>query len=621
MREVEQPERIAVSPDGDTAAFVVPLRADGSSEATGLWCGRLDGVPRRVSELVPDTFPVFSPDGTRLAFGVQEDEGSRIEILTANGEPVDGGPQLSLPGYVEALSWSASGLLALAAEPGADSAAVSSGRPLPSADADPRVVEVSGWRRVWRIDPAGGPPDPVTPPGLTVWEFAPVPGGGQVVIGSEDPREDGWYRAVLAHVSDDPAASPRILYRSAWQLSTPTVDPDGEQVAFVEGWASDRGLLAGEIRILSLGQPEETPQTIDAGVDVTWLSWDAAGRLWLAGWDHLDTAWGWWDSARADGGAVVHRRQAECVNSRWHPAVAPLSDDRALTARSSPRDAPEVVHVRAGGEARRWSTLNDAAGERPMTVRDLRWRGDGDLEIEGLLALPASPASAPPPLVVDIHGGPSLLWSFAWSMTWAEVLTEAGFAVLMPNYRGSAGRGQAFARRNHRDPGGAELDDVIAGVRQCAADGLIDERRVGAIGASYGGYLTAWAMCRPKVFAAGVVIAGVTDLLSSRGTANNSAFYDFLLGGAPATTDGLYLNRSPVVAVDRTSAPTLILHGEQDTCVPVGQAYELHHSLRTADVETELVIYPREGHQMKEPAHVDDARRRAVSWFTGHLLG
>ena len=75
------------------------------------------------------------------------------------------------------------------------------------------------------------------------------------------------------------------------------------------------------------------------------------------------------------------------------------------------------------------------------------------------------------------------------------------------------------------------------------------------------------------------------------------------------------------MAVDRTSSPTLILHGEQDTCVPVGQAYELHHSLRTADVETELVIYPREGHQMKEPAHVDDARRRAVSWFTGHLLG
>src|SRR5262249_52870529 len=274
--------------------------------------------------------------------------------------------------------------------------------------------------------------------------------------------------------------------------------------------------------------------------------------------------------AQGDGDAVVHRRQGECVTSRWHPAVAPLPADCALTARSTLRSAPEVVQLQAGGNARPWSTLNSAAGERPMTVHEKSWRGVDDLKIEGLLALPSPPASAPPPLIVDIHGGPSIVWNCAWSLTWAEVLTEAGFAVLMPNYRGSAGRGQAFAKRNHRDPGGAELDDIIAGVRHCGAERLIDPRRVGAIGASYGGYLTACAVCKPAVFSAGVVIAGVTDLLSCRGTANNSAFYDFLLGGAPGATGASYLQRSPVVTIDPSTAPALILHGEQDTCVPVG---------------------------------------------------
>ncbi len=621
MQGVEQPERIATSPAGDVATFIVPARGDAGAGVRGVWLGPTEGAPRRVSERVPDTPVAFAPDGSQFAFGFQNATDSTIEIRSS-GEESDREPtSVSLPGFAEALAWSSMGLFAVAAEPGADSAALHSGRPLAGADADPRVVAgAAGWRRVWQIDPDDRVrARPITPRGPTIWEFAPVSGGGIVALCSDDPSEDGWYRPYLALFAGGSAPG-RILYRSSWQLSSPTVDPAGERIAFIEGWASDRGLLAGEVRWLGLRDTQATPRALDAGVDVTWLSWEPTGRLWLAGWDHLGTAWGSFDGEDLDATPTLHREHAGCVNSRWHPEVAPIGTGDALTVRSTADAAPEVVRLTAAGEHRPWSALNGAARERTFAMRELRWNGPAGLEIEGLLALPAATGVALPPLVVDIHGGPSIAWHHGWSLTWAEVLTEAGFAVLMPNYRGSVGRGQAFGRSILGDPAGAELEDVIAGVRHCAAVGLIDDRRVGAIGASYGGYLAAWAACRSDVFGAGVVIAGVTDLVSCRGTANNSTFYDRLLNGSPREVGSEYLQRSPVCAVDGRTSPTLILHGEEDRCVPLGQAQELHHALRSAGVATELVTYPREGHIFLERAHLDDHHRRAVNWLTTHLV-
>jgi dipeptidyl aminopeptidase/acylaminoacyl peptidase len=310
------------------------------------------------------------------------------------------------------------------------------------------------------------------------------------------------------------------------------------------------------------------------------------------------------------------------VNSRWHPAVVPLDGEDVLTVRSSPQAPPEVVRLRPESAPAPWSSLNSGAAERDIEVREVRWNGEDGLEIEGLLVLPRPSANgAAPQLIVDIHGGPSIAFHYAWTMTWAEVLTAAGFAVLMPNPRGGVGRGQSFGRLNLADPAGAEMTDIVAGVRHCADAGLLAPGRAGAIGASYGGYLTAWAVSRPDVFACGVVIAGVTNLISCRGTANNNAFYDFLLQGSPRDAGPAYLERSPVVAVDARTSPTLILHGEQDQCVPVGQAHELHYALRAAGVDTEMVVYPREGHQTVEPEHLTDQRRRAVEWFERYLVG
>jgi dipeptidyl aminopeptidase/acylaminoacyl peptidase len=628
----DRPERIAVTAAGDAAAFVVPAGQAGPTAASGIWYGPLTGQPDRISSRIPSTNLVFAPDDRALAAAVQDETGSTMIVLDPALEP-GAWRQFRLPGFAEALAWTVDGLMVLAAEPGADAASLTSGRPLSGPGDDPLVTRGhAGWRRLWRVDAETGTAQLASPDDLAIWEFAAIPGGGAVVVASDDPGEAGWYHSRL-HVLDAGGRRIRVLRESPWQLSSPTVSPDGRCAAFVEGWASDRGLLAGDVHLVRLdgsaGVPGSAPVAVDA--DVTWLSWASDSRLWLAGWQHLGTAWGWADGVAAGAPpvrVVTQAEQASCLNSRWHPEVVPLPDGSALTMRSAPQSPPEVVRLRHGARPEPWTALNpQTAGPRRMRVREAVWSAPDGTLIEGLVAEPAGPASSeahaggntPRPLVVDIHGGPSLAWHHSWDLTWAELLIAAGYAVLMANPRGSAGRGQAFARANLTDPAGAEFGDIVAGVAHCVAEGIADPDRVAAIGASYGGYLTAWAIATGAVFRCGVVIAGISDLVSCWGTANNPPFYDYLLGGRPGEQQARYLERSPVIRLSPASRPALILHGQQDRCVPAGQAEELYAGLREFGIEAELVIYPREGHQVREPAHLEDQRERMLRWLGAHL--
>lgn len=628
----DRPERIAVSAAGDTAAFVIGPGRDGPGENTGLWHGPLGGQPARLDATVPDTNLAFAPLGTQFALAVQGHSGSTV-IVAHPAEPSAEWRRYPLPAFAEQVAWTEAGLIVLAADPGADAASLTSGKPLPGAEQDPVVsTGRAGFRRLWRMDPGTGAAVPVSPDDLAVWEFAPVPGGGAIVVASDDPTEAGWYHPRLEQL-DAAGARQRVLLETAWQLSCPAVSPDGRVAACIEGWASDRGLLAGEVRLLQLDQPgRPAASTLSAELDVTWLSWAAGGRLWLAGWHHLGTAWGWAEPVKGAGEAggadpaqcTIQAEAASCLNSRWHPEVVPLADSSALTMRSTPADPPQVVRLRQGGEPETWTALNAGlAAERRLRVRELRWDGPDGTPIEGLLAEPDDGGAGPRPLVVDIHGGPSLAFHHSWDLPWAELLCAAGYAVLMPNPRGGAGRGQAFSRGNLGDPAGAEFADIEAGVAHCAAAGLADPGRVAAIGASYGGYLTAWAIAlgskRGGQFRCGIVIAGISDLVSVRGTANNAPFYDYLLQGRPADQPARYLDRSPVTRLSADSSPALILHGREDRCVPVSQAEELYAGLREFGVPAEFVCYPREGHQATEPAHVADQRERILRWLGTYL--
>lgn len=619
--DVWYPERVIGSVHTSTVAFVVAPTRAGATDKAGLWVGDRNGSPVRVGEEIPDTnlalHDAMNGVGERILYATTKDGRSECVIHeVATGAQT----RIGLDGVAESVAWSHDGQpLILVAEPGADSASLTSGTPLlldtPFARSNRSPI---GWRRVWRVDVDAASLEPLTPSDVSVWEFTPMVGDRLIAIASSDPSEAGWYRSTLSILGPSPLER-RDIYEATWQMTSPTLSPDGTRVAFVEGWSSDRGLGNGQVRCVGIDDAQVVDVEIDASTDVTWLHWDQDDRLWFAGWRGLDMAWGVIDSpGRPTSTQSIHAGSGSISVSRWRPQVVATVTGAAISVHSSLYEPPEVCVIEPDGHVTRWSDLNvDVARDRSFDVTEVHWECDG-VQLDGLLAVPRE-APGPHPLVVDIHGGPSVSYHHSWDTLWAETLCPHGYAVFFPNPFGGPGRGGPFGRANLGDPLGAEFDQVIAGVHHLVASGLVEAQRTAAMGASYGGYMTAAAVARGAIFRGGVVIAGISNLQSCWATANNAPFYEFLCGGAPRHRFDLYVERSPVNFVTSSSLPTLILHGEMDQCVPVSQARELFATLTSLEVPAELVIYPGEGHQVQRFEYLLDQRERILR-FLGDIM-
>ena len=206
----------------------------------------------------------------------------------------------------------------------------------------------------------------------------------------------------------------------------------------------------------------------------------------------------------------------------------------------------------------------------------------------------------------------------AWH-DWSQLLAIAGFAVLLPNFRGGSGHGNAFATAVNGNPA-VEFDDVQAVIDSAVAAGIADPQRLGIGGWSNGGFLTAWAVASTDRFRAAVMGAGVSHWPSMSMTSDVPTFTGDVAGGSPWSPDpGRSLADSPITHAERVVTPLLMIHGKEDARVPLSQSVGLHRAVRGRDVPVELVVYPREPHIISESRHQQDLMRRVVEWFTTHL--
>lgn len=251
----------------------------------------------------------------------------------------------------------------------------------------------------------------------------------------------------------------------------------------------------------------------------------------------------------------------------------------------------------------------------------IQWASkDGKHQIEGLLTKPLGfTAGKKYPLLVVAHGGPPSVFSNTFilrRLTYPALLfSQAGFLMLYPNVRGSGGYGEKFRKANVNDWGGGDFTDLMAGVDYCIAKGWADPERLGIMGWSYGGYLTAMTIAKTNRFKAASVGAGITNVASYYGTVDIPDFVEAYFGAPPWKKSELYRERSAVLNADRILTPTLIQHGDQDDRVPLSQSQELYIALKKNSVPTEFVIYPREWHILSEPKHQRDALLRNYKWF------
>jgi dipeptidyl aminopeptidase/acylaminoacyl peptidase len=609
IMELLRPNEVALSPDGSRIAVAVSasFREQGRLIETRLWAGDV-GEALQKGEI--GSLPSFSPDSSQLAFASDRGHEGRLSLWVDDRELDE------IPGSVEDIQWSPDGerLLVLAADLGADRAGADSATKIEEAGAeaqDPKVFRPAKfWRRLWLVEAATGEARDVTPEGVNVFEFGWA-GEKAAAVCTDDPSESAWYDAWLGLIAIEARTVERV-HTPKWQMQGPQISPGG-RVAFVEGFSSDRGTLTGTVHILGVGP-------IAPELDATWIDFADEDTLWVAGWRGPGSFTG---RLSIDGAYEELAGGDFTLGARFTPKVAVSADGSRVAASLESADEAAEVVLWQDGERLTLTSFNAEIAPSLATLdwRTRRWESFDGREIEGLLALPRDRGEGPLPLVVLVHGGPTgtWFWSFAPVTGLAQLFASWGYGTFLPNVRGSVGRGPEFAEANLGDMGGGDLQDILTGIDSLVRDEIVDDRRVAITGGSYGGFMSSWAVTQTNRFAAAMPFAVVTNWVSFHATTNIGQFDRLFLQADPYDAEGDYVRRSPVYHAANCRTPTLILHGEDDLCTPLSQAVEFYNALVEAGCETELVVYPREGHGWTEREHLLDSWNRMRDWLARHV--
>ncbi|WP_341712860.1 S9 family peptidase [Erythrobacter sp.] len=622
---LETVSSVEVSPDGSAVAVTIARMPDVlKGEENGPFRRRLSlaAAPDDLRDLLPADMSVasigFSPDGKLISF-LWAAEGERLAVW---GVPAAGGPRRKLAaigdGNVLAYAWSAdSAMLWLIA-----SAAVDEQRALLARAGFDAVVHEED-ARLNRLFAArvGDNPDPL-PREVPVPGFAStlklMPGGKTaVLVSAPSPLADDSYTSRKALVID--LADGRVLR----ELPTPTklgdieLSPNGRQLAMIGGIdSSDPD--ATTLQIVDLATGTLTPinaGAAEAAVDSEWLD---DGRLAVIIHKGVHSVLRFYDGGRIE---------REIDGDDLVLAEIKAGGGRIFVEASDANHPNEMFELR-DRKFLRWTHHNDWLSEVAFgRQRVFRYRARDGQKIEGILIEPVGgiPVGGAP-LIIDVHGGPEQHETGGWNTGYSapgQVAAGRGYAVFLPNYRGSTGYGIDFARQHQGRYTDPEFTDLVDAKRALVAAGIADQRRVGMTGGSYGGYATAWAAtAQSEEFAAGVMFVGISNQVSKFGTTDipHEMRNVHALAWPWDDWQGM-LEISPIYYTDRARTPLLIMHGTEDERVPPGQALELYRAIKVRQPETplRLVFYPDEGHGNSKAAARYDYNLRMLQWFDTYL--
>jgi dipeptidyl aminopeptidase/acylaminoacyl peptidase len=262
---------------------------------------------------------------------------------------------------------------------------------------------------------------------------------------------------------------------------------------------------------------------------------------------------------------------------------------------------------------------------RPASRELITWKSTDGEAIEGVLIKPADfDPSKKYPLLVVIHGGPQgidrpvVVPDRYYPL---ERFTAKGALILRPNYRGSAGYGDKFRALNVRNLGLGDYADVISGVDHLIEQGLVDRERVGAMGWSQGGYISAFITTYSDRFKAVSVGAGISDWMTYYVNTDIHPFTRQYLQATPWDDPEIYRKTSPISYLKTARTPTLIQHGELDKRVPIPNAYELYQGLKDRGVPAKLVVYKGFGHGIDKPKQQRALMEQNYEWFSEWIWG
>ena len=612
----ERSEGLAFSPDGSRVVFTVADPVKGTARARAIWM--LDVASGAARPLTfsgrNDASPRWAPDGRSIAFLSDRDGPAQLYRLDLRGGEAE--RLTDRKDAIRAFRWSPDGRRIALLMPEAKTDAVQQRE----RDKDDARVEDRSERhaRVWLLDVVTRALTQATTVNWRIDQIEWTPDGAALIaVAHPRPESDQWneriYRIDLRDGRFSPIGEP---HRPIGGIA---ISPDGKTVAYLGGRIDGPsthdlylqpidGGTARNLTAVALDRPLSQAQWIDNDSLIAVVARGFASELAIVGRD----------------GRVRPLDRFEVNPSQFaRSATGAIAFVGDTTTR-----APELWLKSPDSPARPVTRLNEKWSSIPIAPPELvKYKSADNVEIEAVLLRPTTshPRTHPPdpqchntnPQVVLVHGGPTGRWTDSFE-PWGQLLAARGYAVLYPNVRGSTGYGHRFVEMNRADWGGGDFKDVMAGVDWAIAQGIADPNRLAIGGWSYGGYMAAWAVTQTNRFKAAVSGAPVIDMASEFGTENESGYDEWFYGTPYEMLDG-FIRSSPMTYVKNVKTPTLLLQGTDDETDPLGQSQQFYRGLKRYNVETELVVYPREPHGFREEKHLVDRLTRIIAWYDRYL--
>jgi len=635
LAAVRRPSDPTLSPDGTTVVVAVSrIDLNDNEYRSELWLAPMDGsaAPRRYTHGPNDAQPKFSPDGRWLAFVRTEKEAKpQLFVMAADGgeprrltdHPIGTGDPVWAPDSTR-LAYVAR--IPQEGRYGTDEKITPDKEP-------PRRITTRKYRvdnvgftidrrpHVFVVDALADAPEPLQ---LTHGEFdhgepAWSPDGRTVAfVASRHDERDSDLISDIFLVSAE-GGDARQVTDTTQALAQPVFTPDGSTICYraqsgadivgrntqlfripADGSAAPQALSEAEPWDFdTYGSGSSHPLLVDddsavslsqrrGGIELVRVGFGGGRPEVIAGGPRQILA-----ADRARGGVM---------------ALLVATDTSAGELLARQDDGTETTLSDFGSGLARTTAL------RPMV--EITTTADDGYEVHGWVVKPAG--NGPFPVLLSIHGGP--FTQYGWTLfDEAQVYAGAGYAVVMGNPRGSSGYGEAHGRVIVADMGNRDHADLLALLDKALIDQDLDADRVGVMGGSYGGYMTAWMLAHEHRFAAGIVERALLSFDSFTGSSDIGWFFsDNYAGPDPERQRA----QSPLTHADNIDVPVLVIHSEQDWRCPLEQGQRLYERLKRNGVETELLIFPGEGHELSRsglPSHRVARFEAVLDWWNRHL--
>ena len=621
---VERVSSPRVSPDGSRVAYLVAENDTEKEQAwkfvTHLWMAVTAGPANSARQFTRGEKSVsnveWSPDGKIVAFtmeaGEEKEAKAQVWFMYA-----DGGEPWQITKHkagVRAFQFSPDGrTLLLTATP-----AVNEEEEKRTKQKDDAVVVDHDLKmaQLWMWNIATGEEKQISKGDFTVSDARWSPDGTHICFtANPTPRlDDSPLRTVW--ILDVANSTQRKLAQSADPTHSARWSPDGKWIAYL---SSSAPFLSKE-NLFFVDANGGAPKKLSGSFEL-----DAGEPIW------------------SQDGREIYFSSEDHEAERVFEAEVATGTIRPLTSATSVVD---VTEISANGKAA-VGTVSDAMHPAEVFRSDLsfgsleritnqnawlseyalgasevvKWKSSKDgMEIDGIVTKPVGFDGAHKvPFLLNPHGGPTGASQLSFNST-EQIMAANGYMVLQPNFRGSSGRGEKFASANQDDWGDGDYKDDMSGVQAMVDKGWADPERLGAFGWSYGGYMTMWIDTQTDRFKAISPGAGLPDLYSMYSQTDIHRYMTMFLGiKAPWDNFQEYWDHSPMKFVGNVKTPTMILHGQADTRVPIAQSEEFYRALYERHVPVEFVTYPRENHGFIEPRHIQDRWQRYLVFFGQYL--